>query len=157
MSLNMTIWMSYCNISNQFPFIPSWFLLFGFCSAPVCQQSYLLPLPFYSLSPLHLHWASLYSRVSIATLADMQQVSVSRGTQFSLLPLASQSAPRGSDWLVQPRRLIVFTEMRSRAEWLATTDGAKERKPSRRMKRSFWGILLLMNKLSEWGGGKTLK
>lgn len=99
-----------------------WLLGTGFCLASVCQQSCLLPPPLYSLNPLHFHWASLYSRVSMATLADTQQVNVSRGTGFSLLPLAAQSALGGSDWLAQPSRLIVFTEMRSRVDWLPTAE-----------------------------------
>lgn len=110
-------------------------LVFGFCFAPVCQHSSLLPPPLYSLSPLHFSRASLYSRVSIATLADMQQVSVSRGTQFFLLPLASQSAPGGCDWLARPSWLIVFTDMRSWADWLSNAHAEKERKLSRKMKR----------------------
>lgn len=88
-------------------FLAAVWLLFS----SVCQQSSLLPPPLYSLNPLCFHRASRYSRVSIATLADMQQVSVSSGTGFSALPLAAQSAPGGSDWLAGPSWLMVFTEM----------------------------------------------
>lgn len=107
-------------------------LLFGFLFSSVCQQSSLLPPPLYSLNPLRFHRASRYSRVSIATPADMQQVSMSSGTGFSALPLAAQSAPGGSDWLAGPSWLMVFTGMRRRADWSQTQ---KEKKPRRKKKR----------------------
>lgn len=109
-------------------FLAAVWLLFS----SVCQQSSLLPPPLYSLNPLCFHRASRYSRVSIATLADMQQVSVSSGTGFSALPLAAQWAPGGSDWLAGPSWLMVFTEMGRRADWLQTQ---KEKKPRRKKKR----------------------
>lgn len=89
-------------------FLAAVWLLFS----SVCQQSSLLPPPLYSLNPLRFHRASRYSRVSIATLTDMQQVSVSGGTGCSALPLAAGSAPGGSDWLAGPSGRTAFTERR---------------------------------------------
>lgn len=59
-------------------------LLVGFAIIPPSLLSSYLSLSFLSppsLHSLHYHRATLYSRVSIATLTDMQQVSMSQGRQ----------------------------------------------------------------------------
>lgn len=89
----------------------------AFVSSPtfanISRSSPPTSLSLSSLALLHFHGAAQYSRVSIATLADMQQVSVSRGTRFSSLPLATQPVSPGPDWLARSSGLMVFTEMRS--------------------------------------------
>lgn len=79
-----------------------------------CLPTIVSPSPPYSLDPPHFHRAALYSRVSIATLADMQRVSVSRGTRLSPLPLAVASTPGGAPiGRLGTSWLMVFTGMRS--------------------------------------------
>jgi len=81
----------------------------------LCQQPCKLSshLSSSSLAQLHFHGAALYSSVSIATLTDMQQVTVSRGTECSSPLLVARPALRGSDWPTRPSGLMVFTEMKS--------------------------------------------
>lgn len=75
---------------------------------PPISRSSRLSVSF--LAPLHFHSAALCSSVPIATLADVQQVTVSRGTERPPPPLATRPASFGCDW---PDLFRVFTETKS--------------------------------------------